>query len=111
MDCVATPGPPPVRANGMSKSLIASARRSSSTMTIVGVSIGNMILANKPHLDLLSIFAASINSLGIPCSAAKNTRKQKGVHCQISTRITENKAQLGLERKGTPRKPSGPPSS
>ena len=95
----------------MSKSLRDSARRSSSTMMIAGCIIGRMTIRQRSKVELESRRAHSIRSSGMPWSAARKTRKQKGVHCQMSTMITETSAQSGSESQGMPRNASGPPSS
>ena len=53
------PGPPPVSAKGMSKSLSASARRSSRTMMIVGSSTGSMTRCSMSKAAAPSMRAAS----------------------------------------------------
>ena len=80
-------------------------------MMMVGIISGRITSLSSVQPAPPSRRAASISSSGMPCRAARKTRKQNGVHCQTSTMITETRAQLGFDSQGMPVQPSGPPSS
>ena len=57
------------------------------------------------QVEAPSIRAASSDDLGRDCSAASDSIKMNGVHCQMSAMITDGKAQSGEESQGMDSKP------
>ncbi len=86
---VERPGPPPVRTRITSSTLKASIRRRSMVTTRTGIISGSLMWMICCQPVAPSMRAASSAERGSDCSAASDRMKMKGVHCQMSARMTD----------------------
>ena len=85
---VAVPGPPPVRMKTVSKILKASISRKRPTTTSNGASIGTVRRKKICTAEAPSTAAARKGPTGKACRPARKASIMKGVHCQMSTKIS-----------------------
>src|SRR5438105_4182972 len=86
--------------NGISTILNVSTILRMTTVTTVGAIIGKVRPQKTSHRDDVSRRAYSKRSSDNPCSAARKTIRQNGVHCQMSTPATASSDQSGDDSHG-----------